>query len=53
MGRITIQNKFRPEVSEAASKTFKCLQANLIKNRKGACSDYGDTSVASGLLRRY
>ena len=46
-------DKFRPEVLEAASKTSKRLQADLIKDRKSACSDYGDTSVARGLLRRY
>jgi hypothetical protein len=46
-------NKFRPEVSEAASKTFKRLHADLIKNPKEACADYGDTSAARGLLRRY
>jgi hypothetical protein len=45
--------KFRPEVSEAANRTFKRLQVDLIKNPKAACADYGDTSVASGLLRRY
>jgi hypothetical protein len=46
-------NKFRPEVFEAASKTSKRLQADLIKNPEGACADYGNTSVARGLLRRY
>lgn len=46
-------SKFRPEVLEAASKTVKRLQANLIKNPKGACADYGENSVARGLLRRY
>jgi hypothetical protein len=46
-------SKFRPEVSEAASKTFKQLRAHLIKNPKAACADYGDTSVERGLLRRY
>ena len=45
--------KFRPEVFEAASKTSRRLRADLIKNRKTACADYGDTSVARGLLRRY
>ena len=45
--------KFRPEVLEAANKTSKRLQADLIRNRNGACSDYGETSVARGLLRRY
>ena len=46
-------NKFRPEVLEAASKTSKRLQADLIKNPEGACADYGDSSVERGLLRRY
>ena len=46
-------NKFRFEVSEAASKTSERLQADLIKDPKGACADYGDTSVSRGLLRRY
>ena len=46
-------NRFRFEVSEAASKTFEQLQAALIKHQKEACADYGDTSVSHGLLRRY
>ena len=46
-------NKFRLEVSEAASKTSRQLQAALMKNPKEACADYGDTSVSRGLLRRY
>ena len=46
-------SKFRPEVTEAARKSFKLVQADLIKNAKGACADYGNTSVARGLLRRY
>lgn len=46
-------SKFRPEVSEAASKTSNRVQADLIKNPKAACADYGDTSVARGLLSRY
>jgi hypothetical protein len=46
-------NKFRPEVFEAASKTAKRLQADLIKNPAGACADYGSISVSRGLLRRY
>jgi hypothetical protein len=45
--------KFRPEVSEAAIKTSNRVRADLIKNEKAACADYGDTSVARGLLRRY
>ena len=46
-------SKFRPEVLEAASKTSKRLQADLIKNPEEACTDYGESSVAQGLLRRY
>ena len=45
--------KFRPEVFEAAIKTFKRLQAELIKNPKEACADYGNAGVSSGLLRRF
>lgn len=45
--------KFRPEVSEAAGKTARLVQADLIKNPQGACNDYGDAGVASGLLRRF
>jgi hypothetical protein len=45
--------KFRPEVSEAAGKTFSQVRAGLIKNPKAACADYGETSVARGLLRQY
>lgn len=45
--------KFRAEVSEVAGKTFRRLQADLIKNPKAVCADYGDTSVERGLLRRY
>ena len=45
--------KFRPEVSEAAGKTSNRVQADLIKNPTAACADYGDTSVARGLLSRY
>ena len=46
-------SKFRPEVSEAASETSNRVRAALMKNPKAACADYGDTSVAHGLLRRY
>jgi hypothetical protein len=46
-------SKFRPEVLEVASKTSKRLQADLIKNPEEACTDYGESSVAHGLLRRY
>ena len=45
--------KFRPEVSEAASKTFRRVRTDLIRNPKSACADYGDASVDRGLLRRY
>lgn len=45
--------KFRPEVAEAAAKTFRRVRADLIKDPKGACADYGDASVDRGLLRRY
>ncbi len=47
------QAKFRPEVFEAASKTSDRVLAALKKNPKAACADYGDNSVADGLLRRY
>ncbi|MBR0817339.1 hypothetical protein [Bradyrhizobium liaoningense] len=45
--------KFRPEVSDAAGKTFRRVRADLIKNPKAACADYGDAGVDRGLLRRY
>ncbi|MCG2625345.1 hypothetical protein L6654_01820 [Bradyrhizobium sp. WYCCWR 13023] len=45
--------KFRPEVSEAAGKTFKRVRADLIKDPKAACAGYGDAGVDRGLLRRY
>ncbi|WP_426610331.1 hypothetical protein [Bradyrhizobium sp. McL0616] len=45
--------KFRPEVSEAAGKTFRRVRADLINDPKGACAGYGDSSVERGLLRRY
>jgi len=45
--------KFRPEVSEVVNQTSKRLQADMINNPKGACANYGDSSVESGLLRRY
>ncbi|MBR0685492.1 hypothetical protein JQ594_06165 [Bradyrhizobium manausense] len=45
--------KFRPEVSDAASKTFKRVRTDLIRSPKRACADYGDSSVDRGLLRRY
>ena len=46
-------SKFRPEVSEAVSKTSNRVLAALMKNPEAACADYGDNSVADGLLRRY
>jgi hypothetical protein len=45
--------KFRPEVSEAATKTFRRVRTDLIRDPKGACADYGNAGVDSGLLRRY
>jgi len=45
--------KFRPEVSDAARKTFRRVRTDLIRNPKRACADYGETSVEQGLLRRY
>jgi len=45
--------KFRPEVSDAAGRTFKRVRADLIKDPKAACAGYGDASVDRGLLRRY
>jgi hypothetical protein len=47
------RSKFRPEVSEAASKTSRRVMAALMKNPNAACADYGETSVEQGLLRRY
>ncbi|MCP3391258.1 hypothetical protein NLM27_20950 [Bradyrhizobium sp. CCGB12] len=46
-------NNFRPEVYEAASKTFRRIRTDLVRNPERACADYGDTSVDRGLLRRY
>ena len=45
--------KFRPEVSEAAAKTFRRVRADLIRNPNKACADYGNAGVDRGLLRRY
>ena len=45
--------KFRPEVSDAASRTFRRVRTELIRNPKRACADYGEASVDAGLLRRY
>jgi hypothetical protein len=47
------RSKFRPEVSEAAGKTSSRVLAALRKNSKAACAEYGEASVADGLLRRY
>ena len=47
------QRKFRPDVFEAASKTSSRVRAAMMKNEKAACAEYGDASVAHGLLRRY
>ena len=45
--------KFRPEVFEAASKSFKRVLADLVGNPESACAAYGTASVDRGLLRRY
>ncbi|WP_298244076.1 hypothetical protein [uncultured Bradyrhizobium sp.] len=45
--------KLRPEVSDAASRTFRRIRTDLIRNPKRACADYGEASVDRGLLRRY
>ncbi|MBR0709997.1 MULTISPECIES: hypothetical protein [Bradyrhizobium] len=45
--------KFRPEVAEAARRTFRQVRTDLIRNPEQACADYGDNSVERGLLRRY
>jgi hypothetical protein len=45
--------KFRAEVSDAATKTFRRVRADLINDPNAACADYGDPSVDRGLLRRY
>lgn len=45
--------KFRPEVSDAASRTFRRVRTELIRNPKRACAAYGEAGVDSGLLRRY
>ena len=52
-GEAYDRSKFRPEVSEAASKTSNRVLAALMKNPKAACADFGETSVEHGLLRRY
>lgn len=45
--------KFRPEVSDAAARTFKRVRADLISDPKRTCAEYGDAGVDRGLLRRY
>jgi hypothetical protein len=45
--------KFRQEVLETASKTLRRVRADLIRNPRRACADYGEVSVERGLLRRY
>jgi hypothetical protein len=45
--------KFRPEVSEAAGRTSNRVLAALMRNPNTACAEYGETSVAHGLLRRH
>ncbi|MCS3898182.1 hypothetical protein M2171_007315 [Bradyrhizobium japonicum USDA 38] len=45
--------KFRPEVSDAAAKTFRRVRTDLVRDPKRACADYGDAGVDRGLLRRY
>lgn len=52
-GNAYDSHKFRPEVFDAASETSRKLQAGFIKDPTGACEEYGNTSVARGLLRRY
>jgi hypothetical protein len=44
--------KFRPEVFEAAGKTSNRILADMMNDPEAACADYGDASVANGLLRR-
>jgi hypothetical protein len=52
-GESSDPGKYRPEVSDAAGKTFRRVRGDQIRNPKRACADYGDPSVDSGLLRRY
>ena len=52
-GNAYSERKFRPEVFEAAGKTFSRVRSDLIRNPKAACADYGETGVTQGLLRRY
>jgi hypothetical protein len=44
--------KFRSEVFEAARKTSGRVLPELKKDPGAACVDYGDASVANGLLER-
>jgi hypothetical protein len=37
--------KFRPEVSDAARKTFRRVRTDLIRNPKRACANHGETSA--------
>lgn len=46
-------DKFRPEVSDAAGKTFTRVRAELINDPDRACTGYGEAGAARGLLRRY
>jgi hypothetical protein len=52
-GKAYDPGKFRAEVTEAAGGTFRRVRADLIRDPEGACTDYGGTSAARGLLRRY
>lgn len=52
-GNAYDSHKFRPEVFAAASETSRKLRAGLSKDPKRACDEYGNISVARGLLRRY
>jgi hypothetical protein len=44
--------KFRPEAYEAARQTARRVLAELTKDPDAACVDYGEASVANGLLER-
>jgi hypothetical protein len=52
-GQAYDPGKYRPEVTAAAGPLFKRVQAELIRDPARACADYGETSAAQGLLRRY
>lgn len=47
------RRKLSPEVFEAARRTSRQVRADLIRDPKRACTDYGEPSVERGLLRRY